>query len=279
MGLVLYVVVAVAGLAVAVAGFIAGTQKQKPWGKGAAIGGLLLMGFGAVQIISIKTTNSTPGYVLEGLAVTEEARVRQLEYLATYVSEKHAGANVLMIRDPKLPEEETQLAAESAAFKANLTDNTLLGAVVYRDWPATVPAVRANRSRTTLPKWWTAADFKDTVNTQPFPVSVVITWMPLPEDLPKSQLWKDLTIQWPVIILMDPDPRGLETYLSEGIVTAAVFSKPGFNPRALKVVPADAAAFWSSSKLVVTAENLAAVKGQYPQFFTPSPVPFDLKKK
>ena len=249
----------------------------KPWGIPTAIVGAIMLVIGLMQGLSGVMAGSTPSYVKDAANNQEKLMERQAEHLGVILGKLVPGSNILTIQLPPLPNEQAVLDRRISAIKTTLPEDTLISAIAHADWPDGVTPAAARRMRAGLPSWWTAEDLKSKINSQPFPVGAVVTDMPLPQNLPASRLWKDATLSWPLIVVIDPDPRGLETYLREKIIKAAIVPLPGFNPRAIKEIPDDPEILWNQSKLVITFENLDEIKGKHPNLFAPPSVKFNLR--
>jgi hypothetical protein len=242
--------------------------------------GAIAIAYGGMQALSQKMADTTPSWIEEAADLSSQLDAMEAIAIAELVGEHAPGTNILAILPPAVPKDQERVEKRPSIIKGSLHqgDGTLLAGTYQIPWPADLPKSKNSLRGNKLPGWWTAEGLKTQLMGQPFPVGSIISWMPLPEDLPPSDLWSNLGDAWPIIILVDPQPAGLEEYVSRGVVKAAIVRKPGFNPRSITEVPKTHKAYFDQTRIVITAENVGLVKAEFPTLFAPATKPFKKKK-
>lgn len=271
-------VIQIAIMIVAGIGMVVGLQKQKAgaeWGKPVAIVCIVVALIAALWS-SVKTLG---GKGNNAGVVDRELRFQQLggEKLGKYLAEKHAGAKVLILTEPKLGTQTGKPNPLVEGLKKGMGSALTVAAEASPE----VPADKAKAFAKEMPMegasggaqgemmppleyWYTAKIFDTLLGKFDGQFDLLVTTIGLPQDARSSAILKGKSC--PKIAVLNGSIYDLKGAFKPTMIVAAIT----YNPKAVydeKPVPKDLDEAFNKRFLLVTPDNLQQVGSTNPDIF------------
>lgn len=276
MSLIQIVIMIVAGI-----GMVVGLAKQKSgaeWGKPVAVVCIIVALIAALwSSAKTLTGGSNTGVVDREIAFQKIGGKK----LGLYLAEKHKGAKVLILAEPKLG---TQ-AAKTNPLLEGLKDGLGTAVTVAAEVSPEVPADKAKAFAKEMPMdggvaggpramggemlppleyWYTAKVFDALLGKYDGQFDLLVTVIGLPQDARASAILKGKAC--PKIAVLNGSIYDLKGAIKPTMIVAAIT----YNPKAVyddKPAPRDIDEAFNKRFLLVTPENLGQIGTTYPDIF------------
>jgi len=266
-------------MVVAVIGMVVGLAKQKSgaeWGKPVAVACVVV-----ALVTALWSSVRTLGGPSNKGVVDRELTFQRLggKKLGLYLAEKHAGAKVLILTEPRLGSQPDKPNPLVEGLKEGLGTSLTVAAEVSPE----VPADKAKAFAKEMPMegmpggaggqgemmppleyWYTAKIFDGLLGKYDGQFDLLVTTIGLPQDAPKSSILKGKSC--PKIAVLNGSIYDLKGAFKPNMIVAAIT----YNPKAVyddKPVPRDLDEAFGKRFLLVTPDNLQQTSTTHPDIF------------
>jgi hypothetical protein len=259
-------------------GMVIGLQKQKAgaeWGKPVAIVCIVI-----ALVAALWSSFRTLGGSNNAGVVDREITFQKLggKKLGLYLAEKHAGAKVLILSEPKLGSQTGKVNPLVEGLKEGLGSALTVAAEASPEVPADkakafakeMPmegapgGAGAGEMMPPLEYWYTAKIFDTLLGKYDGQFDLLVTTIGLPQDARSSAILKGKSC--PKIAVLNGSIYDLKGAFKPTMIVAAIT----YNPKAVyddKPVPRDIDEAFNKRFLLVTPENLQQVGSTHPDIF------------
>jgi len=260
------------------AAMVVGLVKDKGgvhWGRPVALAGIVVVLLAVILIAVQKMVGGKNTHqVVDREVAFQKAGGRKL---GTYLAEKHQGAKVLILSEPRMGGPTGKTNPLIDGFKDGIGTKLTVVAEISPE----VPADKAKAFSAEMPMegpsggegagqmmppleyWYTAKIFDDLIGKQTG-FDMIVTTIGLPNDAAKSRILKDKTR--PKIAVLNGTIYDLKAAIKPDMIVAAIT----YNPKAVyddKPVPKDLDEAFNKRFLLVTPETLQQVSQAHQDIF------------